>query len=148
MRLAQTSDKLSTCMNESTRGEERNNTDVLPSESSAPLEQRRAVFVAYEGPLPPAQELIRYNQAHPEAAHRIITMAESQEAHRQKLETFGLIFGFVIVIMVTGAGTLLIFNNKPGTGLVIALSGIATLVWPFVVGHRTKKEERAQDDHK
>ena len=136
-------------MNKSTREEEENNTDVLPSESSAPLEQRREVFAfAYEGPLPPAQELIRYNQAHPEAAHRIITMAESQEAHRQRLETFGLIFGFVIVIMVTGAGTLLIFNNKPGTGLVIALSGIATLVWPFVVGHRTTKEERAQDDHK
>jgi Predicted membrane protein (DUF2335) len=147
VRLGQTFDKLSTCMNESTRGQEENNTDVLPSEASAPLEQRRALFVAYEGPLPPAQELIRYNQAHPEAAHRIITMAESQEAHRQKLETFGLIFGFVIVIMVTGAGTLLIFNNKPGTGLVIALSGIATLVWPFVVSQRTK-EERTQNSRK
>jgi hypothetical protein len=74
-------------------------------------------------------------------------MAESQEAHRQKLETFGLIFGFVIVIMVTGAGTLLIFNNKPGTGLIIALSGIATLVWPFVVSHRTK-EEHTQNGRK
>jgi hypothetical protein len=135
-------------MNEPTRGEEENNTDVLPSESLPPHERRREVLAfAYEGPLPPAQELIRYNQAHPEAAHRIITMAESQEAHRQKLETFGLIFGFVIVIMVTGAGTLLIFNNKPGTGLVIALSGIATLVWPFVVSQRTK-EERTQNGGK
>jgi uncharacterized membrane protein len=125
-------------MNESTR-EDENNTGVIPSESVTFHEQRKGFFaVAYEGPLPPAQELIRYNQAHPEAAHRIITMAESQEAHRQKLETFGLFFGFAIIIMVTGAGTVLIFNNKPGTGLVIALSGIATLVWPFIVSHRTK----------
>jgi hypothetical protein len=148
VRLERTFDKLSTCMNEPTRGEEENNTDILFSKSLPPQERRREVVAfAYEGPLPPAQELIRYNQAHPEAAHRIITMAESQEAHRQKLETFGLIFGFVIVIMVTGAGTLLIFNNKPGTGLVIALSGIATLVWPFVVSQRTK-EERTQNGRK
>jgi hypothetical protein len=46
VRLGQTFDKLSTCMNESTRGEEENNTDVLPNEASAPLEQRRALFVA------------------------------------------------------------------------------------------------------
>lgn len=91
-------------------------------------------------PLPPAQELIRYNQAHPDAAHRIITMAERQEAHRQKLETFGLVFGFIVIVMVIGVGTFLIFNNKPGTGLVIALSGIATLVWPFILTSRTKEK--------
>jgi uncharacterized membrane protein len=135
-------------MNEPTRGKEEDNTDVLPGESLPPLEQRREVFaVAYEGPLPPAQELIKYNQAHPKAAHCIITMAENQEAHRQRLETFGLFFGFIIIILVTGAGTVLIFNNKPGTGLVIALSGIATLVWPFIVSHRTK-EQRTQSDRK
>jgi uncharacterized membrane protein len=135
-------------MNEPTRGEEENNTDILPGESLPPHEQRREVFAfAYEGPLPPAQELIKYNQAHPEAAHRIITMAESQEAHRQALETFGLFFGFAIIIMVTGAGTLLIFNDKPGTGLVIALSGIATLVWPFILSHRSE-EQRARGGRK
>jgi hypothetical protein len=34
VRLGQTFDKLSTCMNESTSGQEENNTDVLPSESN------------------------------------------------------------------------------------------------------------------
>jgi hypothetical protein len=53
-----------------------------------------------------ARELIRYNQAHPDAAHRIITMAEKEGAHRQKLETLGLFFGFVIVVTVIGAGAL------------------------------------------
>ncbi|MCA1604551.1 MAG: DUF2335 domain-containing protein [Acidobacteria bacterium] len=103
--------------------------------------------MSYEGPLPPAQELIRYNEAHPDAAHRIITMAEKQEFHRQKLETFGLVFGFIIVTMVTGAGTMLIFYDKPGVGLVIALSGLATLVWPFILNYRTE-EKQPQHDRK
>jgi hypothetical protein len=121
-------------MNDSKKGGE-NNTEILPNESSVPQEQRGSIIATpYEGPLPLAQELIRYNQAHPDAAHRIITMAERQEAHRQKLETFGLVFGFVIVVTVIGTGAFLIFNNKPGTGLVIALSGITTLVWQ---GNRT-----------
>lgn len=123
------------------RGED--NTEIIAGASPALQEQRRAVIaVSYEGILPPAQELIRYNQAHPDAAHRIITMAESQENHRQKLETIGLIFGFVIVLTVVGAGTLLIFNNKPGTGLVIALSGLATLIWPFILSSRTKEKAK------
>jgi hypothetical protein len=134
-------------MNDSKKGGE-NNTEILPSESSVPQEQRGSIIaISYEGPLPPAQELIRYNQAHPDAAHRIITMAERQEAHRQKLETLGLLFGFVIVVTVIGAGAFLIFNDKPGTGLVIALSGIATLVWPFILNHQTK-EKRTQNASK
>ena len=74
-------------------------------------------------------------------------MAEKQEAHRQKLETLGLLFGFVIVVTVMGSGAFLIFNDKPGTGLVIALSGVATLVWPFILNHQTK-EKRTQNASK
>jgi hypothetical protein len=69
-------------------------------------------------------------------------MAERQETHRQKLETIGLIFGFIIVVMVIGTGAFLIFNDKPGTGLVIALSGLATLIWPFILSSRTKAREK------
>jgi hypothetical protein len=49
--------------------------------------------------------------------------------------------------MVIGTGTFLIFNDKPGTGLVIALSGLATLVWPFIVS-RQIKEKQTQRGHK
>jgi uncharacterized membrane protein len=129
-------------MNDSKKGEE-NNSEILSRESSTPQEQRGPIIaVSYEGILPPAQELVRYNHAQPDAAHRIITMAEKQETHRQKLETIGLIFGFIIVVMVIGMGAFLIFNDKPGTGLVIALSGLATLIWPFIMSSRTKAREK------
>jgi hypothetical protein len=128
-------------MNDSKKGKE-NNTEVLPRDLSTPQEQQGPIIaVSYEGILPPAQELVRYNHAHPDAADRIITMAEKQETHRQKLETIGLIFGFVVV-MVIGTGAFLISNDKPGTGLVIALSGLATLIWPFILSSRTKAREK------
>lgn len=37
------------------------------------------------GPLPPAEELLKYNDAVPEAAERILKMAETQQHHRLAL---------------------------------------------------------------
>jgi uncharacterized membrane protein len=76
-------------MNDSTKGEE-DNTEILPRDLSTPQEQRGPIIaVSYEGILPPAQELVRYNHAHPDAAHRIITMAEKQETHLRRLTSCG-----------------------------------------------------------
>ena len=38
--------------------------------------QRRVSFMGYSGPLPPASELIRYEEAHPGAADRVIGLVE------------------------------------------------------------------------
>lgn len=40
----------------------------------------------YSGPLPPPDALIRYNEAVPSAAERIIQMAEKEMEHRQEME--------------------------------------------------------------
>lgn len=64
----------------------------------------------YIGPIPPAAELQKYENIQPGFADRILTMAEKQETHRQKLETkmleegikserIGQIFGFVIFFL-------------------------------------------------
>jgi uncharacterized membrane protein len=39
------------------------------------------------GPIPPPEVLAKYNEALPNAAERIMAMAESQLGHRQDLET-------------------------------------------------------------
>jgi uncharacterized membrane protein len=46
----------------------------------------QAMMQSFSGPLPPPEALERYNQVLPGAAERIISMAESQHAHRQELE--------------------------------------------------------------
>lgn len=40
----------------------------------------------YYGPIPQASELIKYNEACPDAADRILTMAEAEAKHRQAME--------------------------------------------------------------
>jgi len=75
----------------------------------------KVVMQGYQGPLPPSQELDRYNKIDNTFANRIVTMAEKQAEHRQKMEQInannqtkiikresrdsllGLIFGLMIV---------------------------------------------------
>jgi uncharacterized membrane protein len=44
------------------------------------------VGVSYQGPLPPPEMLVQYNQAYPGCAQDIVKMAVSQSEHRQHLE--------------------------------------------------------------
>src|SRR5690349_10580998 len=75
------------------------------------------------GPLPPPEALAQYERVLPGAADRIMTMAEKQADHRQKLErrvvgsnTFnerlGMILAFIVVISLMGFGGFLIYSNK------------------------------------
>lgn len=114
---------------------------------------RRTEGVYYSGPLPPAQELQRYNDILPGAADRIITMAEQQSYHRQSLEskvitsdtrnaTVGLFFGFIIGLTGIIAGTVLIFKNHVLPGSFISGGTIVSLVSTFVYGSQKRKKER------
>lgn len=64
----------------------------------------------YSGPLPPAQEFKSYGEVLPSAPDRILTMAEAEQRHRHKRETFaiyvraansiiGMLLGIVIVVL-------------------------------------------------
>jgi uncharacterized membrane protein len=46
-----------------------------------------AVSSSFSGPLPPPNLLAQYNEVLPDGANRIVTMAERQAKHRQRLET-------------------------------------------------------------
>src|SRR5216683_2242268 len=103
------------------------------SNSTPPLRRRlahiRATARMYRGPIPPADELIKYEQACPGAADRIIAMAENQSKHRQGLEDkvvggnvqsekVGMWLAFVITVGLIGIGTYLIMNNKSVIGFI------------------------------
>ena len=83
----------------------------------------------YRGPIPPADELIKYEQACRGAADRIIAMAESQSKHRQELETkvvggnvqrekIGMWLAFILTVLLILIGTYLIIINKPVIGFI------------------------------
>ena len=65
------------------------------------------VEASYTGPIPPPGMLVKYNEAVPGAADRILVMAERQSVHREAIEskvvdagiqsqTRGSWFGFIV----------------------------------------------------
>jgi uncharacterized membrane protein len=109
----------------------------------------------FSGPLPPPELLIRYNDAVPNGAERIMAMAENQSQHRQILEKdviaagilaqkVGSILGFVICIAALASGTFLIFVGRSAAGLVPIIGALGGLVAVFVLGKQQQQNDLAQ----
>lgn len=86
-----------------------------------------ATATSYSGPIPPPDALERFNQIIPKGAHRILKMAEKQQAHRHALEakviasdikrSWGsLIAGVVVALVSIFLGFLLIREGHDGAG--------------------------------
>ncbi len=127
-------------------------------ESRRPSAAKREITVSaaasFSGPLPPPGVLRSYNEIVPGAADRIITMAESQQSHRQRLEravieencksqSRGLNFGFVISMTVIIGGFFLIHEGKDTTGIIAVIGALGSLVGLFILGKRKQSKELA-----
>lgn len=111
-----------------------NNKELKPLASKPlPHHLRASVTKMYSGPIPPAEELIKYEQACPGAADRIICMAENQATHRQGLEAkvigsnvgnekIGMYLAFILTFLMILVGTYLIMNNKSVIGFIAIFS--------------------------
>jgi uncharacterized membrane protein len=107
---------------------------------------------SFSGPLPPPQTLAQYNSAFPDAAERIMKMAETQSAHRQSLEKarvhadihnekLGQWFAFILALVVFIGGVLLVWQGKNIAGITLLIAEIATLVGLFIYGKESKRRE-------
>ena len=107
------------------------------------------------GPLPSAAELVRYNDATPNAADRIIAMAERQSSHRHMLEErvvksdtrrawAGLICAFLVAILALGASTYLIINGHDWAGASLFGGSLASIVLAFIKGTDSRRKEREE----
>jgi uncharacterized membrane protein len=115
------------------------------------LEVSTAQF--HVGPLPPPEQLLKYNEAVTNGAERILAMAEKQTAHRQSLETkvidadikrsyWGLAAGFAVTVLALSASTLLIYNGHDLAGTSIFGVSLVTIVIAFISGASMRKKER------
>lgn len=109
----------------------------------------------FSGPLPPPEELVKYDRILPGAADRIIRMAEQQSIHRQNLETvaiganattqkWGLACAFVIAMSAIWGGILLSLRGMSGAGLTSIITALAALVGVFVYGKSQQKKELSE----
>jgi len=107
----------------------------------------------YAGPLPPPEQLVKYNQAVPNAAERILAMAEKQSVHRQQLETialraevrrsfWGLVAAFVLSILALSASTFCIYTGHDIAGASIFGASLASIVIAFLRGTSSRRSER------
>ena len=107
----------------------------------------------FAGPLPPPEILKQYNQLVPDAAERILTMAETQAVHRRGIErmaiqseaqqeSWSLRFGTLILVLAfILAGFIGWLGNTTGaTAIVIA--SLSALAGVFAVGSWSRRRER------
>lgn len=112
---------------------------------------------SFSGPLPPPQILQQYNDAHPGLADRIVTMAESEQAHRHGVENTALSgsigaekrgqnYALTICTLVVLASFGLIWQGHEVSGSVLAAGTLSALAYVFITGRRDKKSSEPADD--
>lgn len=125
-----------------------------PTPSSMYLVNRRQVSF-HSGPIPPPDDLARYNDIIPNGADRILAMAEKQSDHRMHIEKLaigseirraylGLWLGFVVTLAVLVSSLILIETGHGTEGLALIGIDIVALAGLFVYGSNNRKNERIQ----
>lgn len=105
-----------------------------------------------QGPIPDAEELARYGQAHPEAPQIILSEFRNQAAHRRMLERraqvlerkavhaaitserMGVVSALVIALVGFGCATYLVATGHGVEGTVIFGLDVCALVSAFILG--------------
>jgi uncharacterized membrane protein len=95
----------------------------------------------------------------PGSADRIMTMAESQSAHRQEIEKrylsheitrsyIGVACGFMIGMTGIVASAYVILQGHDVAGSILGGSSLLSLVTAFLKGQQSRREERERRDEK
>jgi uncharacterized membrane protein len=111
--------------------------------------------IQFSGPLPPPEILVRYNDAVPGGAERIVAMAEKQQEHRHRLESavvmancrtqqIGQVLGSIVCMTAIIGGVYLINKGHSITGATAAITAVAGLVSVFIAGRRKQTRELAE----
>lgn len=108
------------------------------------------------GPIPPPEDLDKYEKVLPGAAERIMAMAEEQGRHRRRLENkvigmesrnslLGIIIGGIIGAGAVGGGICGMLKGHPLSGAGISTGALASLVGVFIYGTRLKISKQKQE---
>ncbi len=114
------------------------------------IQKQTVIHTSYIGPIPPAEDLDRYNQITPGAADRIIAMAEKEQTHRHNIDgdttrgfteymRRGQWFAFILGAVSFLGGIFLIYTGSAGIGASIFMLSLATLVGAAIWGFKSPK---------
>lgn len=110
---------------------------------------------AFSGPLPHPDHLERYGQIVKDGAERIFKMAETQMDHRIEMEKSivqsdirlsnrGLLYGFIIALVVTGGGTWITLQDKSPVGLIAMLTPLVSIIGLFIYNRQTRSKNNEE----
>ena len=108
----------------------------------------------FSGPIPPPSMLGEYDAVHDGLANRIVSMAESQQTHRQSLEnksvdaaikteSRGQHYALFVSLLIIAGALYLIDSGKEIYGSILAGGTLTGLAYVFITGR--KKEKLASD---
>ena len=114
-------------------------------------EKNHTLKISYEGPLPPATELQKYEQIQPGFADRIVKLAENETAFRHKITEKSLEYdykykfrgqlfaGFLGTLGIV-AGAVCTLMGAQTAGAVIGGSTVLGIVSVFILGRKYSQE--------
>lgn len=111
-----------------------------------------AQVTQYSGPLPPSEELERYNQVVPGLAERLVASFEKQTAHRMELEKMvithqlkeggrGQLIGAVLAVLFLAGSLWITHDGYPWVGLPLGGATVIALATIFVLGKKAQKQD-------
>jgi uncharacterized membrane protein len=111
--------------------------------------------VSFSGPLPHPALLAKYNEVIPNGAERLMTMAERQSAHRERLETMvvegnvksqqrGTNYAFVLCLVALIGGFALLFMGRNVNGWISILGSLTALASTFIYSRHRQAKERVE----
>ena len=104
----------------------------------------------HQGPIPDPATLSGYNQIVPNAAERIISMAEVEAKHRQILEEktldanihdrksarfeirLGQSFAFLLCVVIVGCGSYVAVSGAPWPGIILSSTGLSGIILAYL----------------
>ena len=103
----------------------------------------------YHGPIPHPNIIKQFEEILPGSADRILKLSENEQKHRQNLEkkavdhqirieTLGLLFGFILALIIIAGGVYLLINDKSARGFSLIIGGIAAIITPFIFSKKQK----------
>lgn len=114
-----------------------------------------AQVTQYSGPLPPAEELEKYNLVVPGMGERLVAAFEKQSSHRMDLEKLvitsqlnessrGQWIGAALAIVFLAGCLWITHDGYPWVGLPLGGTTIIALATIFVLGKRAQRQDLAK----
>lgn len=100
-------------------------------------------FEAFTSPFLPPRVLDEYNRVLPNGADRVVSMAERQASHRQRLESRGQLFGFAFAMVALVGGIVLIAIGQPIEGLIALIGALGGVGGLFIYNEVQERRREA-----